>query len=158
MKRITLTCYSILFLAPLVHAELAVVENFAQLNDGVPSHRAIHADLSIPLDETWLLPVRSSQLSPGQVASRRLEMPGLKPFFLVGDDPQSLDWLRQRAAELQAMGAVGLAVEVADIDGLSRIRAAAPGLNILPVNGNDIAIRLQIEHYPFLVTATSLEQ
>ncbi|WP_338495787.1 integrating conjugative element protein [Pseudomonas sp. WP18] len=158
MKRIIFACYSILFLAPFAHAELAAVTDIAQLNKGVPSHRAIHADLSIPPDETWILPVRSSQLSPGQVASRRLEMPGLKPFFLVGDDPQSLDWLRQRGAELQAIGAAGLAVEVADASALARIRAAAPDITILPVNGNDIATRLQIQHYPVLVTATSLEQ
>lgn len=28
----------------------------------------------------------------------------------------------------------------------------------LPVNGNDIAARMQIEHYPVLITAISLEQ
>ncbi|MNW17734.1 hypothetical protein D3C71_2170200 [compost metagenome] len=56
------------------------------------------------------------------------------------------------------MGAAGLAVEVADTAALSRIRAAAPGITILPVNGNDIASRLQIEHYPVLITPTSLEQ
>lgn len=158
MKRITLTCYSILLLAPFAQAELTIVEDLAQLNKGGSSHRAIHADLSVPSDEAWILPVSSSQLTPGQVVSRRLDMPGLKPFFLVGGDARSLDWLRQRAAELQAMGAAGLAVEVADTGALTRIRAAAPDITILPVNGNDIAIRLQIEHYPVLVTPTTLEQ
>ena len=85
-------------------------------------------------------------------------MPGLQPFFLVGGDPLSLTWLRQRAAGLREMGAAGLAVEVADTEAFLRIRAAAPGLTILPVSGNEIAIRLQIEHYPVLITATALEQ
>jgi integrating conjugative element protein (TIGR03765 family) len=85
-------------------------------------------------------------------------MPGLQPLFLVGEDLQSLAWLRQRATELQEMGAAGLAVEVADTEALTQIRAAAPGITILPVNGNDIATRLQIEYYPVLITATSLEQ
>ncbi|UZD97665.1 integrating conjugative element protein [Pseudomonas corrugata] len=158
MKRITFTRCWILFMAPFAFSQLAVAEGSAQLNNGLPSHRAIHADLSIPPDETWILPVSSSQLSPGKVVSRQLKMPGLKPFFLVGDDPRSLDWLRQRAGELQAIGATGLAVEVTDTGALSRIRAAAPGITILPVNGNDIAARLQIDHYPVLITATSLEQ
>ncbi|MEX5550626.1 integrating conjugative element protein [Pseudomonas pergaminensis] len=118
----------------------------------------MHADLSAFADEAWILPIRSSHLSPGHITSRTLDMPGLRPFFLVGDDPQSLAWLHQRATELQEMGAAGLAVEVADTEALARIRAAAPGITILPVNGNDIAIRLQIEHYPVLITATSLEQ
>ncbi|TNF83480.1 integrating conjugative element protein [Pseudomonas sp. ICMP22404] len=171
MKQIPLVCYSILLLAPFAHAELAAVEDrsgdLAQpylratglpIHDRVPSDRAIHADLSTFADEAWILPVSSSRLTPGQITPRPLNMPGLQPFFLVGDDSQSLAWLHQHAAKLREMGAAGLAVEVADTEALSQIRAAAPGITILPVNGNDIAARLQIEHYPILVTATSLEQ
>jgi integrating conjugative element protein (TIGR03765 family) len=171
MKRIPLICYFILLLAPLIQPELTVAgdqpSDFTRphfqverspINNKTQTDRAKQADLSTFADEAWILPVRSSQLSPGQITSRALSMPGLRPFFLVGEDPQSLSWLRQRAAELQEMGAAGLAVEVADTEALARIRAAAPGITILPVNGNDIATRLQIEHYPVLITATSLEQ
>lgn len=171
MKRISLACYASLLLAPFAQPELTVAED--QLSDVTRSHfqvsrppinnqaqpdRAVHADLSTFADEAWILPVRSSHLSPGPITPRALNMPGLRPFFLVGEDPQSLIWLRQRAAELEEMGAAGLAVEVTDTEALARIRAAAPGITILPVNGNDIATRLQIEHYPVLITATSLEQ
>ncbi|QJI37075.1 integrating conjugative element protein [Pseudomonas sp. ADAK13] len=171
MKRISLICYFILLLAPFAQPELIVAgdqpSDFTRphfqvvrppINNKILPDRAMHADLSTFADEAWILPVRSSHLSPGQITSRALNMPGLQPFFLVGGDPQSLTWLRQRAAELQEMGAAGLAVEVADNEALARIRAAAPGVTILPVNGNDIAARLQIEHYPVLITATSLEQ
>ncbi|MGN7934345.1 hypothetical protein D3C84_461260 [compost metagenome] len=171
MKPIALTCYSILLLAPLAQAELTTDEDWRgdfpqphfqstgiRINDSAPSDRTSPTDLSTFADEAWILPVSSSQLSPGPITPRPLNMPGLQPFFLVGDDPQSLAWLRQRAAGLREMGAAGLAVEVADTAALSRIRAAAPGITILPVNGNDIASRLQIEHYPVLVTPTSLEQ
>jgi len=171
MKRIPFVCYCILLLAPFAQSELTVAEDqpsdFTRphyqvsrpsINNRSQPDRAMHADLSTFADEAWILPVRSSHLSPGQITPRALSMPGLQPFFLVGDDPQSLAWLRQRAAELQEMGAAGLAVEVADTEALVRIRAAAQGITILPVNGNDIATRLQIEHYPVLITATSLEQ
>ena len=171
MKRISLTCYLILLLAPFAQPELSVAEDQPSdvtrphfqvsrppINNKIQPDRAMHADLSTFADEAWILPVRSFHLSPGQIMSRALSMPGLRPFVLVGDDPQSLAWLRQRATELQEMGAAGLAVEVADNEALARIRAAAPGITILPVNGNDIATRLQIEHYPVLITATSLEQ
>ena len=171
MKRITIACYFILLLAPFAQPELTVAgdqpSDFTHpdfpamgvpINNRVQADRPVHADLSTFADETWILPVRSSHLSPGQITSRALSMPGLQPFFLVGDDPQSLTWLRQRAPELQEMGAAGLAVEVVDNEALARIRAVAPGITILPVNGNDIATRLQIEHYPVLITATSLEQ
>lgn len=171
MKRISLPCYLILLLAPFAQPELTVARDQPSdltrphfqvsrppINNKTQPDRAMHADLSKFADEAWILPVRSSHLSPGQITPRSLSMPGLQPCFLVGDDPQSLAWLRHRAAELQEIGAAGLAVEVADTEALARIRAAAPGITILPVNGNDIATRLQIEHYPVLITATSLEQ
>ncbi|MQT39868.1 MULTISPECIES: integrating conjugative element protein [Pseudomonas] len=171
MKRISLICYFILLLAPFAQPEPTVAgdqpSDFTRphfqiarppINNETPPDRIMHADLSTFADEAWILPVRSSHLSPGQITSRALSMPGLRPFFLIGDDSQSLTWLRQRAAKLQEMGAAGLAVEVADNEALARIRAAAPGITILPVNGNDIATRLLIEHYPVLITATSLEQ
>ncbi len=171
MKRIPLTCYCILLWASFAQAELTVVGNSpedvtrpyfhvtgAQRSDRVQTDRAMHADLSRVTDAAWILPVRSHYLSPGPITPRNMNMPGLHPFFLVGGDPQSLTWLRQHAAGLRDMGAAGLAVEVADSESLARIRAVAPGLTILPVNGNEIAIRLQIEHYPVLITATALEQ
>ncbi|KKA10042.1 conjugal transfer protein [Pseudomonas ogarae] len=171
MKRLPSAYYFAVLLAAFTQSELSVAgdrpSDFIRpqlqadkplINNKTQPDRVIHADLSTFADEAWILPVRSSHLSPGQITSRTLNMPGLRPFFLVGEDPQSLAWLRQRAAELQGMGAAGLAVEVADTEALARIRAAAPGITILPVNGNDIAARLQIQHYPVLITATSLEQ
>ncbi|PBQ09392.1 integrating conjugative element protein [Pseudomonas syringae] len=171
MKRVSPICYVILLSTPFAQPELTVARdqpsNFTQpnvpamgvpINNRVQADRPVYADLSTFTDEAWILPIHSSHLSPGKIASRALNMPGLRPFFLVGDDPRSLTWLRQRAAELQELGAAGLAVEVADTEALAQIRAAAPGITILPVNGNDIATRLQIEHYPVLITATSLEQ
>lgn len=171
MKRIPIACYFTLLLAPFAQPELTVAGDQPSdvtrphfqvsrmpINNKIQPDQPMHADLSTFADEAWILPIRSSRLSPGPVTSRALDMPGLRPFFLVGEDPQSLAWLRQRAAELQEMGAAGLAVEVANTEALARIRAAAPGITILPVNGNDIATRLQIEHYPVLITATSLEQ
>ncbi len=130
-----------------------LVSSLRRMADGT-----VRTELPIRGDETWVLPVHSARLSPGQVIPRALNMPGLQPFFLVGGDPSSLAWLRQRVDELNNMGAVGLAVEVPDNHTLALIRAAAPGLTILPVSGDDIATRLRIEHYPVLITATSLAQ
>jgi integrating conjugative element protein (TIGR03765 family) len=56
------------------------------------------------------------------------------------------------------LGANGLAIEVADAAALQRIQAVAPGLTIWPVSGDDIAERLELEHYPVLITPTGLEQ
>ena len=161
MKRIPLTCYFILLFAPFAQSELTVARDQpsdftrphfqvarSPINNKTQPDRAMLADLSTFADEAWILPVRSSHLSPGKITSRALNMPGLRPFFLVGDDPQSLAWLRQRATELQEMGAAGLAVEVTDTEALARIRAAAPDITILPVNGNDIATTCRLSTTP----------
>ena len=115
-------------------------------------------DFSQFAGEAAMLSVSSARMSPGQVSSRPLNLPGLPPFFLLGDDPLSRAWLAERASELRAMGAVGLVVEVADAAALVRIRALVPGLTLLPVHGDDIAARLQLQHYPVLITATALRQ
>lgn len=106
----------------------------------------------------WMLPVRSARLTPGEVPRRVLDLPGMVPLFLVGADAASLAWLAQHAPALKHLGANGLAVEVADATSLQRIQAVAPGLTIWPVSGDDIAERLELEHYPVLITPTGLEQ
>ncbi|MDH1440375.1 integrating conjugative element protein [Pseudomonas sp. GD03721] len=141
---------------PLAAAALALALASTVLAE--PARDVPIPPLSQHLDETWMLPVSSSLLRPGAVTPRALDMPGLPPFFLVGGDPRSLSWLRDNAARLRTIGAAGLAVEVADAASLERIRVAAAGLVILPVNGDDIAARLQIGHYPVLITATGLRQ
>lgn len=111
-----------------------------------------------PRTLNWVLPVHSARLTPGDVPRRALDLPGMVPLFLVGADAASLAWLAQHAPALKRLGANGLAVEVADTAALQRIQAVAPGLAIWLVSGDDIAERLELEHYPVLITPTALEQ
>lgn len=116
------------------------------------------SSLSDPSTLNWVLPVHSPRLSPGTVLPRALSLPGMTPLFLVGQDAASLAWLSRHSQALQTLGAKGIAVEVDDAQALRRIQAAAPGLNIWPVSGDDIAERLELDHYPVLITPTGLEQ
>ncbi|MEQ6701331.1 integrating conjugative element protein [Pseudomonas aeruginosa] len=111
-----------------------------------------------PRTLNWVLPVYSARLTPGEVPRRALDLTGMVPLFLVGADAASLAWLAQHAPALKRLGANGLAVEVADVAALQRIQALAPGLAVWPVSGDDIAERLELEHYPVLITPTGLEQ
>ncbi|WP_315138669.1 integrating conjugative element protein [Achromobacter marplatensis] len=111
-----------------------------------------------PADEASMLPVRSAKLTPGTVARRVIEAPGLRPFAVVGDDKASHDWLRRHAASLHERSAVGLVVNVETVQALARLRALAPGVPMAPVAGDDLAERLGLRHYPALITATSIEQ
>ncbi|WP_409488510.1 integrating conjugative element protein [Pseudomonas promysalinigenes] len=116
------------------------------------------SSLPAPTTLNWVLPVRSARLSPGAVPPRALSLPAMTPLFMVGQDATSLEWLSRHAQALQDLGANGLAVEVDDVQALRRIQTAAPRLNIWPVSGDDIAERLELDHYPLLITPTGLQQ
>tara|TARA_R110001599_G_scaffold69051_4_gene194496 strand:+ start:16265 stop:16798 length:534 start_codon:yes stop_codon:yes gene_type:complete len=108
--------------------------------------------------EADMLPVRSTLLTPGTVERRVIEVPGLRPLFLVGDDKRSRAWLRQRVEVLRKLGAVGLVVNVKSQATLDALRRLAPELILSPVSADDLARRLGIRHYPALITATGIEQ
>ena len=55
-----------------------------------------------------LLPIRSPGLSPGPVQSRTHNRPFARPFFLIGSDPQSRQWLVKHRERLKAIGAAGM--------------------------------------------------
>ncbi|RIJ09684.1 integrating conjugative element protein [Pseudomonas sp. 91RF] len=108
--------------------------------------------------EEDFLPVRSEALTPGPVKRQALQAAGLPSFFLVGDDPMSKSWLKQRHSRLVALKAVGLVVNVQSKTALEQLRQVAPGLKLSPVSADDLAQRLKLQHYPVLITADRLEQ
>ncbi|MDO9600370.1 MAG: integrating conjugative element protein [Azoarcus sp.] len=108
--------------------------------------------------EAAMLPVRSTQLSPGDVPRRVIRAPGLTPLFLIGDDERSRTWLRQRQPALRELQAAGLVVNVESMAALAALRRLAPGLTLSPASGDDLAQRLGLRHYPVLITAAGIEQ
>ncbi|WP_249978019.1 integrating conjugative element protein [Vreelandella olivaria] len=126
---------------------------------GVAESEGYVADTSQTISGMDILPVESEALTPGTVETRALELPpGTTPFFLVGDDDLSISWLEQRGDSLRSIYAVGLVVNVQDAQGMQRLRDAAPGLELRPVSGDDLAGRIGLVHYPVLITPTRLEQ
>ncbi|SEJ27537.1 integrating conjugative element protein, PFL_4695 family [Azotobacter beijerinckii] len=114
--------------------------------------------LSLAPWEAKMLPVVSRSLSPGPVASRAIDIPGLRPVFLIGDDSLSKSWLKLWKDKLRRLKALGLVVNVATPEGLLELRQLAEGLRLIPVTGDDLAGLLEFSHYPVLVTSTFLEQ
>lgn len=103
-------------------------------------------------------PVRSDQLTPGQIQGRVINAPGLQPLFLVGDDESSRVWLSQRLEQLQHLNAVGLVVNVVNAERFAEVQRWGSGLQMVPAPSNDLAQRLGIKHYPLLITATAIQQ
>ncbi|QXI09136.1 integrating conjugative element protein [Pseudomonas zeae] len=108
--------------------------------------------------EEEFLPVRSTALSPGPVQRRSLSASGLPAFFLVGDDHLSRSWLKRRLSTLANLNAVGLVVNVESHAALKGLRDIAPGVTLSPVSADDLAQRLNLQHYPVLITADRIEQ
>ncbi|ERS11647.1 hypothetical protein Q668_18640 [Alcanivorax sp. PN-3] len=109
--------------------------------------------------EADMLPVVSERLSVGPVTPRTLSLPpGTTPFFLIGTDPDSVRWLKQRRDRLVELRAVGMVVNVATAEDLAALREQAPDLELRPIPGDDLAERFGLDHYPVLITPTRLEQ
>lgn len=108
--------------------------------------------------EADFLPVRSPRMSPGAVAPRTLNLPGLVPMFIVGDDPDSARWLSTSADLLRRLRAVGFVVNVENADRLRGLRNAAPGIQLVPAVIDDFASSIGLTHYPALITSTGIEQ
>jgi integrating conjugative element protein (TIGR03765 family) len=105
-----------------------------------------------------MLPVRSPSLSPGKVLRRMVQAPGLRPIFLIGDDDLSKAWLRARLPLLKQIKATGFVVDVSTAPALQALRQIAGGLELVPASGVDLAQRMQIKHYPVLITSSTIEQ
>ncbi|MFI8746570.1 integrating conjugative element protein [Pseudomonas sp. NPDC077186] len=170
---VLVACLSLLWLPVLAQADALIIVDDRGGASALPYYEALNlqprAEVSAPriemprppagvVNEASMLPVRSVRLSPGKVARRTIEAPGLPAFFLVGDDQRSRAWLRQRAPRLRELGAVGLVVNISSAESLDALRALVPGLRLSPVAGDDLAERLGLRHYPVLITATGLEQ
>ena len=108
--------------------------------------------------EAAVLPVATPELTPGDVADRPLQLPGIGALFIVGDDDASRIWLQAHAEQLKSLHAAGLVVNVSNLPALQALRELAPGVPMAPASGSELARRLQLSNYPVLITDTGLSQ
>ena len=107
--------------------------------------------------QAWL-PIQSPGLTLGLVQTRSHDRPFARPFFLIGSDAHSQQWLQDHRERLKEIGAVGMLVQADTLEDLRTIAALADGLSILPASASDIAQALGISHYPVLISAHAIEQ
>lgn len=107
---------------------------------------------------TSVLPISTPELTPGTVEARPLHLPGMRATFLIGDDEMSRRWLALRRDQLIQLNAVGYVVNVANVAAWNDLQQQASGLELVPVSGSDLAGRLNLSHYPVLISEKGLEQ
>jgi integrating conjugative element protein (TIGR03765 family) len=113
-------------------------------------------------DASRLLPIRSPGLTPGLVTRRQVKLSDPiqfpRPFFLIGSDLRSREWLATHRDRLKQLGAVGMLVQAETVEDLEATARIAEGLPILPASATDIARALGLEHFPVLVSRRGIEQ
>ncbi|WP_336844112.1 integrating conjugative element protein [Providencia rettgeri] len=116
--------------------------------------------LTLPAEVSpaMVLPVRTPEMTPKLFESRQVTLPGIGALYLIGDDPLSREWLESHAEKLNAMNAVGMVVNVESDVALQELRQLAQGGLLSPMPGTDLATRLQLSHYPVLITEHELTQ
>lgn len=119
-----------------------------------------------PADLRNLLPVRSPGLTVGDIASSALHPEVLarlahgnpRPFFLIGSDAISLQWLTSHRDVLEDLGAVGMLIQAETEVDVRRVAEVAQGLSITLGSGSDLAAALGIDRYPVLITPEGIRQ
>ncbi|ABS47433.1 MULTISPECIES: integrating conjugative element protein [Yersinia pseudotuberculosis complex] len=162
---------SAILISPINYAALTVVGDLGgesaepyldavstQPNEFSPAEKWV-----LPLPPTSIsiaaaLPVHTPELTPGAVSARTLNLPGIPPIFIVGDDELSRQWLSLHANKLQRIGAIGFVVNVTSLSRLQSLNTLVPEVEMAPVSGSDLARRLQLTHYPLLITEKGLTQ
>ena len=104
------------------------------------------------------LPVSTAALTPGKVHRKEANLFMDTPFFIVGADPHSSQWLIQHRNKLKALNAIGIAVNVQTQEQLKLLQKSAGGIPISPIRGGKLAKQLAIKHYPVLVSGRIIEQ
>lgn len=122
-----------------------------------PDPRSMKPQIGAADPNSWL-PIQSPGLTPGFVQIRSHDLPFARPYFLIGSDQKSHQWLREHRTQLKEIGAVGMLVQADTVDDLAVIAELAEGLSILPASASDIAKALGISHYPVLISAHTIEQ
>lgn len=113
-----------------------------------------------------LLPLRSPGLEVGDSADTplnpevltRLAQGNPRPFFLIGSDAVSLQWLAYHRDTLWRLGAVGMLVQADTEADVRRVADVAQGLSITLGSGSDLAAALGIDRYPVLITPDGVRQ
>jgi integrating conjugative element protein (TIGR03765 family) len=104
-------------------------------------------------------PVHTGGISPGKLEVREMPANAVAiPFFLVGADSLSREWLVRNRDRLSRLGAYGILVDADSELDLRAIAELAPNLPITPLDVTDMARILRISRYPALISSGRIEQ
>ncbi len=108
---------------------------------------------------TTYFPIETPEMSAGKVIHRKMNLPTFQtPLCLIGDDRFSYEWFSNMSEKLAQFNTVCMMVDVANPGRVDQFRAVANGVEIIPANASELAIRLHLNHYPVLISKGRVEQ
>ncbi len=100
----------------------------------------------------------SHKWSIGTVQTRKFNLPGALPIFLIGYDVSSQSWLEKNKQKLIELNATGLVINVQTVSQMQELREIVPTLTLIPSPADALSERLGISHYPLLITSEGASQ
>ena len=107
--------------------------------------------------DTLIYPA-TSDLTQGVVLPANFSTQGLsQSIFVVGDDPQSIQWAMNNAVKLKKLHALGIITNVQTAERVTDIENKT-GFSLLPMSLTGLSPLVHTTHYPFLWTSTGVTQ
>lgn len=164
-NRIAIAIVSALCLSVFCNAEPIVIKDYGGRVSGVPDIELIKRTTTVNAQRPSVgvlknFPVRS-ELSPGYLdtpITLQTPQPMAEPFFIIGDDEFSRDWIKKNKAYLVEINAQGLATNIDSEAVLKELKAWVHPLDIIAIPIDDIAQALNINVYPVLITGKEIAQ
>ena len=104
-------------------------------------------------------PFKTPSLTPGRVIRKKADFFWLKiPFFIVGTDNVSAQWIQENYASLKKNNAVGIIVNANSEFAVNKLKSLSEGLQLFVAPGDSLAKELGIRHYPAVVSQYGVEQ
>lgn len=135
---------------------------------GIPNMdelRKLAYQMRVPVNELiqfspYSFPITSTKLKVGNLpAPIKHDRTSLTPFFIIGADPHSMDWLaRNKQYLLEQKISRGLITNVADGHAFKQFYEAALPLQLHPMNVDDLSELFGVHVYPIVITRTEIAQ
>lgn len=150
-------------------AEPIVIKDYGNTRpSGIPSAediRKLAKKMQVPTSElvsfdAYVFPVVSEQMRLGKLqAPIKHGKEHIDPFFILGADSTSRDWLMKNKAYLVKQGITrGLLTNVPNGDAYRELSNIAKPLNLYVLNTDEIAEVFGVSVYPIVITHEEIQQ
>lgn len=165
IRLITGVVVGALSVSVICHAKPIAISDYGGRASGVPDIELIKNTTQITAQRPSVGVLKKfpvlSDMRPGYLnapIALQTPQPRAEPFFIIGDDEFSRDWIKKNKTYLLEITAQGLATNIQNESILNELKAWVHPLDIIAIPVDDIAQALNINVYPVLITGEEIAQ